>query len=154
MVDRLTQEARSALMARIRSRHTKPELRVRSIAHRLGFRFSLHRGDLPGSPDLVFPKFGAIIFVHGCFWHRHRKCGMESVPKTRTPYWMEKFRRNVERDAAARRRLRRLGWRVLTIWECEIRDESKTGRKIGRFLRPEGRNAMASPGRRKRSGGK
>jgi DNA mismatch endonuclease (patch repair protein) len=154
MVDSLTQEARSALMARIRSRDTKPELLVRSIAHRLGFRFSLHREDLPGSPDLVFPKFRAVIFVHGCFWHRHGNCAKASVPATRTLYWLEKFRRNVERDDAARRGLRRLGWRVLTIWECEIRDESKTSRKIGHFLRPKGRNGMPPAGRRKRSGGK
>jgi DNA mismatch endonuclease, patch repair protein len=148
MVDRLTRELRSALMARVRSRDTAPERQVRSIAHRLGFRFRLHRRDLPGSPDVVFPKFGALIFVHGCFWHRHKNCKRASIPATRTSYWMAKFSRNIERDAIARRRLRKLGWRVLTLWECEIRDGSKTGRRIERFLRHPKGPAISSSGRR------
>jgi DNA mismatch endonuclease, patch repair protein len=121
-------------MSRVRRKGTEPELVVRKTAHRLGFRFVLHRKDLAGYPDIVFPKYRAVIFVHGCFWHRHGDCRKASIPKTRRKYWTRKFERNVARDAAARRTLRQSGWRVLTIWECQARHEARLARKIKDFL--------------------
>ncbi len=135
MVDRLSPERRSALMARVKSTNTKPELVVRSIAHRLGYRFRLHKRDLPGTPDLVFPRLRVAIFVHGCFWHRHENCSKASMPGTRVFFWKAKFQRNVARDAAARHALKRQGWRVLTIWECHLKNVPTTERKIEKFLR-------------------
>jgi DNA mismatch endonuclease (patch repair protein) len=134
MVDRLTPTRRSALMARVRSRDTGPELFVRRVAHRLGYRFRLHQRDLPGTPDLVFPRLRSVIFVHGCFWHRHRNCKKSSTPGTRVAFWMEKFSRNIKRDAAARRALWRNGWRVLTIWECQLKRPVSIESKIAKFL--------------------
>ena len=109
-------------MSRIHSKDTQPELRVRSLLHRMGFRFRLHRKDLPGSPDIVLPKHGLVIFVHGCFWHRHEKCKGASQPKTHMEFWQAKLERNMRRDQINERRLVALGWRVLTIWECQTRD--------------------------------
>lgn len=114
--------ARSELMRRVRAADTKPEMIVRRLAHSLGLRFRLHRRDLPGSPDLVFPKFRSVVFVHGCFWHRHPGCSRASTPKTRTEFWNAKFERNVARDARVVRQLRNAGWNVYTIWECETRN--------------------------------
>lgn len=107
-------------MASIRGKNSKPELVVRSLAHRLGLRFSLHRKDIPGTPDLVFPRHRAVILVNGCFWHQHR-CRRGSMPKTRIDYWARKLKDNVARDKRVRRSLHRHGWRVLTVWECELR---------------------------------
>lgn len=135
MVDRLTPERRSRLMSKVRSRDTKPELLVRSLVHRHGYRFRLHRRDLPGSPDLVFSSRRAIIFVHGCFWHRHPGCRKATVPGTRREFWRKKFARNVKRDKIVRETLEQDGWRVLTVWECETRDVEKLGRRITYFLR-------------------
>lgn len=134
MVDRIGAEHRSWNMSRIRGRDTKPELLVRSLLHRLGYRFRLHRKDLPGKPDIVFPGRDAIIFVHGCFWHRHKGCPETTTPKTRTAFWRKKFAGNVERDAKAQRQLRRMGWRVKVIWQCQTRDESRLTAKLERFL--------------------
>jgi DNA mismatch endonuclease, patch repair protein len=125
---------RSALMARVRGKDTKPELVVRRIAHSLGYRFRLHTRALPGTPDLVFPRLRSIIFVHGCFWHRHLNCRRTTDPKTRVSYWQTKFRENVERDRRKRRELKALGWRVLTIWECQTLDTSKLERRLRNFL--------------------
>jgi DNA mismatch endonuclease (patch repair protein) len=122
-------------MAGIRTKNTTPELKVRTVAHRLGYRFRLHRKDLPGSPDLVFPRLKAAVFVHGCFWHRHKGCGKSSIPGTRTEFWTEKLTRNVARDAAATERLRRAGWRVLVIWECETKDALEIAGKLKPFLK-------------------
>ncbi|WP_291623191.1 very short patch repair endonuclease [Bradyrhizobium sp.] len=122
-------------MARVRRTGTEPELRVRSIAHRLGFRFRVNRSNLPGSPDLVFPKYRAVIFVHGCFWHRHIQCHRASTPTTRASYWVEKFNRNVARDSRVKRELRREGWRVLVLWECEINEAGHVSRQLLKFLR-------------------
>lgn len=113
---------RSALMARIGPRNTKPEILVRRAAHRLGYRFRLYRADLPGTPDLVFPSRRVVIFVHGCFWHRHRGCSRCTAPKTRSAYWQAKFDANEARDARQIAELRELGWRVYVIWECEALD--------------------------------
>lgn len=134
MADWLTRAERSALMARIRVAHTAPELVVRRLSHRLGYRFALHRKDLPGSPDLVFPRLRCIVFVHGCFWHRHINCRKASLPATRRVFWAEKLACNVARDAAACRRLRREKWHVLVIWECETKDETKLSKKLKSFF--------------------
>lgn len=122
MADRISPERRSANMSVVRGRDTGPEMIVRRTAHSLGLRFRLHRRGLPGTPDLVFPKYRTVIFVHGCFWHRHDGCPKASVPKTRTEFWQAKFDRNVARDQAAVEALEEGGWRVIVIWECETRD--------------------------------
>ncbi len=112
-------------MGRIRSRDTGPEVAVRSALHRLGFRFRLHGKSLPGKPDIVLPKWKHVILVHGCFWHRHAGCKMAYTPKSRTDFWLEKFRQNVARDEVIRNELKRLGWSVSTIWECEIENPQR-----------------------------
>lgn len=109
-------------MSRIRSKDTKPEKIVRSLLHRMGYRFRLHRKDLPGKPDIVLPKYRTVIFVHGCFWHRHPGCKGATTPKSRTEWWQAKFDRNVTRDRAHRQELLARGWRVITVWECETKD--------------------------------
>ena len=111
-------------MARVRGKDTAPELRVRRIAHRMGLRFRLHRRDLPGTPDLVFPKHRLAVFVHGCFWHRHPGCGRASTPSTRPEFWQAKFDGNVERDRRRQAELIALGWTVLVLWECELKDDA------------------------------
>lgn len=120
-MDIVTPEKRSQMMSGIRGKNTKPELAVRSVAHRLGLRFRLHVKDLPGRPDLVFPKHRTVVFVHGCFWHRH-DCRLAAMPKTRTDFWLAKFSANVARDRRCRMELEVRGWKVLEIWECEVRD--------------------------------
>lgn len=121
MVDIVDAATRSRMMAGIRGKDTKPELVLRRGLHALGFRYVLHNRKLPGSPDLVFPKHHAVVFVHGCFWHRHEGCRYASVPSTRPDFWREKFERNVERDRNAMRLLRHHGWRVAVVWECAMR---------------------------------
>jgi DNA mismatch endonuclease (patch repair protein) len=134
-VDKLSKAERSENMRRIRSRNMKPELIVRSLTHRLGYRFRLHRKDLPGKPDLVFASRMKVIFVHGCFWHQHEGCIDSRLPKTNADYWHPKLRRNVERDAASIRALQTAKWRSLVIWECETKDEQRVAKKINRFLK-------------------
>lgn len=121
MTDRLSPERRSALMSHVKSKDTGPEKIVRSWLHRHGYRFRLHRKDLPGSPDIVLSKYRTVVFVHGCFWHRHPGCRRASRPSTNVEFWERKFRTNVERDAVVRKRLEALGWKVVVIWECETR---------------------------------
>ncbi|WP_230532198.1 very short patch repair endonuclease [Microvirga roseola] len=121
MVDRIDKARRSALMGRIRAKNTSPELAVRRAAHAAGLRFRLHRKDLPGRPDLVFPRYRLVVFVHGCFWHRHQGCPKCTDPKTNAEFWSAKLAANVERDARIEQELRSLGWRVEIIWECETR---------------------------------
>lgn len=118
-MDRLSPRDRSELMGRIRGKDTVPEMVVRRLVHELGYRFRLHRRDLPGTPDLVFPRHGKIILVHGCFWHRHRCSKGRSLPVTNEDRWQRKFKRNVARDCSVRRDLHRLGWDVLVVWECQ-----------------------------------
>ena len=118
-MDRLTKQHRSWNMSRIRGKDTKPELLVRSMLHRMGFRFRLHRKELPGKPDIVLPAYRTVIFVHGCFWHRHPGCRFAYNPRSRVDFWQAKFRRNVERHEEVERALDALGWRVVVIWECE-----------------------------------
>jgi DNA mismatch endonuclease (patch repair protein) len=122
MTDRLDREKRSWNMSRIRSTDTKPEIAVRKALHAAGFRFRLHVRDLPGKPDIVLPKWKTIVFVHGCFWHRHKGCKDTTTPKTRTGWWLEKFKKNVTNDQKKRQALKTLGWRVVIIWECETKD--------------------------------
>jgi DNA mismatch endonuclease Vsr len=138
--DVLTPEQRSRCMSRIRSRDTKPEMLVRSLVHALGYRFRLQRRDLPGRPDLVFPRLRKIIFVHGCFWHQH-KCRFGRVaPATNARFWAEKRSGTVARDRRARRALAKLGWSVLVIWECETKAGlAKLTTKLARFLKPNHR---------------
>ncbi len=126
--------ARSALMSRVRAKNTKPEIVVRRLAHVLGYRFRLHRSDLPGTPDLVFPWSRKVIFVHGCFWHRHRGCSRTTTPKTRVAYWKEKFKQNTKRDISKEHALKSLGWDILVVWECETFDSDKLSDRIATFL--------------------
>ena len=119
MTDTISPARRSWNMSRIRSKNTKPEMIVRSALHKMGYRFRLHRKDLPGTPDIVLPKYKTVIFVHGCFWHRHRGCKNCSTPKSRTSFWSRKFQDNVERDKTYAEKLTGLGWQVIVIWECE-----------------------------------
>ncbi|HOM53866.1 MAG TPA: DNA mismatch endonuclease Vsr [Phycisphaerae bacterium] len=120
-MDRLSQERRSWNMSRIRSRNTRPEQLVRSLLHRLGFRFRLCTGDrVFGRPDIVLPKYRTVIFVHGCFWHRHQRCRYAYTPKSRIDFWERKFAANIARDKEVSKRLRREGWRVVIVWECDL----------------------------------
>lgn len=129
--------ARSALMARIRPVDTKPEMVVRRLSHGLGYRFRLHQRNLPGTPDLVFPRMRKAIFVHGCFWHRHLGCKKSSMPKTRVAFWTQKFADNIARDARKEEELVSMGWRIMIIWECEIGDIVTLRSKIQAFLSAE-----------------
>ncbi|CDX24415.1 DNA mismatch endonuclease of very short patch repair [Mesorhizobium plurifarium] len=130
MHDRLTATERRDHMRRIRKVDTKPELAVRRAAHAAGLRFRLHRTDLPGSPDLVFPGRRTALFVHGCFWHQHEGCRLSRQPKTRLEYWGPKLRRNRERDQQVGASLEELGWHVMTVWECEIADSAMLDRRV------------------------
>lgn len=112
-------------MSRIRSKDTKPELIVRSQLHKMGYRFRLHRNDLPGKPDIVLPKYKTVIFVHGCFWHRHKGCKRCTTPSTNTDYWIPKFERRIEKDRSDKKELKKLGWNIIVIWECKVKNTSK-----------------------------
>ncbi len=121
-------------MGRVRSKDTGPELIVRRLVHAMGFRYRLHGKDLPGRPDLVFRRRGKVIFVHGCFWHRHDGCVLARLPKSRTDFWLPKLEANKERDERNRRDLKRSGWKVLTVWECQLSRVELLRKKIRRFL--------------------
>ena len=138
MTDIVDSRQRSVWMAGVRARDTAPELAVRRIAHRMGLRFRLHRKDLPGCLDTVFPKHRLAVFVHGCFWHRHEGCRHASTPKSRIAFWMEKFAANVARDARQKAALRTLGWRVLVIWGCETGDKAAVERKLTALIQRNG----------------
>ncbi len=124
MTDHVTHDKRSQIMASVGTENTGPELTVRSALHRLGFRFRLHRKDLPGSPDLVFPKLGKVVFVNGCFWHGHR-CRYGRLPKSRVEYWRRKIETNKERDRRVKGELRKLGWKAIVVWQCQLRRDPK-----------------------------
>lgn len=135
MTDIVDSQRRSELMAGIKGKNTKPELIVRAMAHKLGLRFRLHRKDLPGRPDVVFPKYKLAIFVHGCFWHQHAGCSIAHIPKTRSDYWVGKFQRNIFRDQRNEETLRSLGWHVLIIWECETRKPDMVQQRLAAAVR-------------------
>ncbi|MCK1580684.1 DNA mismatch endonuclease Vsr [Bradyrhizobium sp. 168] len=120
MADRVSREKRSAMMAAVRGKNTAPEMLVRRAAHRIGLRYRLHDRRFPGRPDLVLPKWKTVIFVNGCFWHRHNGCRLTTSPKTNKSFWQRKFRDNKRRDALNYERLKVMGWRVIVLWQCEI----------------------------------
>ena len=134
MADKLSARQRSWNMSRIRSRDTNPELAVRRSLRRLGYRYRLHRNDLPGKPDIVLPKHRIVIFVHGCFWHQHAGCIDCSNPKTNIKYWSPKLLANLQRDRKNRRTLRRLGWTAIVIWECQTQRTEQLRDRLSRKL--------------------
>ncbi|MEI9926236.1 MAG: very short patch repair endonuclease [Bradyrhizobium sp.] len=132
MVDRLTPSRRSWLMSRVRGKNTTPELRVRKVAHALGLRFRIHRADLPGKPDIIFPSRRLAVFVHGCYWHRHPNCAKASAPSS--SFWAKKFASNVRRDLRVQSELKSLGWKVVVIWECETKKPKALKSIVGRRI--------------------
>jgi DNA mismatch endonuclease (patch repair protein) len=132
-----TPEQRSFNMSRIRSKDTKPELLVRRLLHHKGYRFRLHRHDLPGSPDVVLPKYNTLIYVHGCFWHRHEGCRFATTPDNNAEKWQRKFQENILRDQKNREEAQRLGWLPIVVWECETRDPELLASRLGTMLRQQ-----------------
>lgn len=139
VADVVNRSTRSRMMASIRATNTKPELRLRQALHRLGFRFRLHDKRLPGTPDLVLRRHRAVIFVHGCFWHRHEGCHWCTTPSSNVPFWTKKFAGNIARDRVRRDALRQAGWRVATVWECALRghEGERTVSDLSRWLRSD-----------------
>jgi len=135
-MDILSKERRSWNMSRIRGKNTVPERVVRSALHRMGYRFRLHRPDLPGKPDIVLRRYNTVILVHGCFWHRHKGCKFAYTPKSRKRFWKQKFERNVQRDHQVKRLLKSRGWRVCVIWECETESDKLLSRRLLEVLEP------------------
>ena len=133
-MDNLSKQDRSERMSRVRAADTKPEMRVRRLVHAMGYRYRLHSNRLPGCPDMVFPKLRKIIFVHGCFWHRHKGCALARLPKSNLGFWVPKLNGNRERDLRSNKALRRAGWRIKVIWECQTANLQKLERSIERFL--------------------
>ena len=123
-------EQRSRNMSAIKSKNTKPEIKVRKVLHSMGYRFRLHSKNLPGSPDIVLPKFKTVIFVHGCFWHRHENCKYASTPKIRQEFWNKKFTENIKRDSEIQDKIKNLDWRSVVIWECETKNIDNLRDKI------------------------
>lgn len=134
MVDKVAPEVRSRIMAQVKSKGMKPEMQVRRLLHGLGYRYRLHRTDLPGKPDLVFQGRRKVIFVNGCFWHFHPGCRRVRIPATNRGYWLAKLKRNRARDERNLETLRHNGWKVLTVWECQLRDLRKTTERLIAFL--------------------
>ena len=134
-MDSLSPKHRSWNMSRIKSRDTKPELIVRSMLHRRGYRFRLHRNDLLGKPDIVLPRYKKIIFVHGCFWHRHEGCRYAYNPKSRVEFWQDKFVSNIKRDQKVQDALIQLGWEIYVIWECETKKKEMLDKKLDEIFR-------------------
>jgi DNA mismatch endonuclease, patch repair protein len=133
-MDVFSREKRSQIMSRVSGKNTKPEIAVRSSLHNMGYRFRLHRKDLPGKPDITLPKYKKVIFVHGCFWHGHADCHRSKRPTTNQEFWCEKLDKNIERDKAAVNALKQLGWEVMTVWTCEVNDTNKLKIKLISFL--------------------
>ena len=134
MTDTMTKKQRSKCMSLIKSKNTRPEIAVRQLVHRMGYRFRLKPRKLPGSPDIVLTRHRAVIFVHGCFWHRHRDCRFSYMPKSREAFWRKKLEANVHRDRRAMQELRKLGLKPLVIWACQISDSYRLQRRIMDFL--------------------
>jgi DNA mismatch endonuclease (patch repair protein) len=141
MADNRSPESRSALMSRIGGKDTAPELMVRRLLFALGYRFRLHRRDLPGTPDIVLPTRKKVIFVNGCFWHAHG-CRIGRPPKSRQEFWLPKLGKNRAKDARNRRALRNLGWGVLTLWQCETKSQDRLAAQLRSFLGPPGKNPI------------
>jgi DNA mismatch endonuclease (patch repair protein) len=146
-VDIMTATERSKRMSLIRSKDTKPELLVRKLVHAMGYRYRSHDPGLPGRPDIVFKSRQKVIFVHGCFWHLHRRCPNSRPPKSKLDYWRPKLEGNVTRDRRVRGRLRRLGWQRLVVWECELQDRERLMSKIKKFLGTRNNSLRESPTR-------
>ena len=121
-MDHLSKEKRSWNMSRIRSKNTRPEKTVRSLLHKMGYRFRIHAKDLPGTPDIKLTKYRTVIFCHGCFWHQHPGCTRTTIPKTNTEYWKKKFSRNIQIFENSKRELEKTGWKVIVVWECETKN--------------------------------
>lgn len=134
MVDTVSRGKRTEIMSSVKQRHTKPELIVRKLLHKLGYRFRLHSKNLPGTPDIVLPRYKSAIFVHGCFWHQHVDCPKSRRPSTNTDYWERKLDENIERDRRKESELVNKGWKVLTIWQCQLKDMSKLEINLKRIL--------------------
>lgn len=141
----MAQMTTSERMARVRSKDTAPEMIVRRLAHGMGYRYRLHPKELPGSPDLVFRSRKKVVFVHGCYWHRHSGCRRASTPATRQDYWQAKFDRNVARDARTAAELEAAGWEVLVVWECETKDRDALRDRLDSFLSPTARPECPTP---------
>lgn len=137
MTDIFSTQKRSWIMSRIKGFDTKPEMIVRSFVHRMGFRFRVHRRDLPGNPDIVLPRLGKVIFVHGCFWHGHKRCHRSKRPTTNSTFWNKKLDANMERDKIFRRELIKMGWKVLVVWQCNTNNPTYLLEKLERFLYEE-----------------
>ncbi|MFZ5883140.1 MAG: very short patch repair endonuclease [Chloroflexota bacterium] len=140
MTDTLTPPERSKRMSRIRAKDMRPEMLVRRLVHGMGYRYRLHVSNLPGKPDLVFPGRKKIIFVHGCFWHRHEGCSLARLPKTRLDFWLPKLESNRQRDKRVLEQLQALGWDVLVVWECELKAHARLMEKLRNFLEGTGEN--------------
>ena len=122
-------------MRQVKGRDTSPEKIVRSLLHRMGYRFRLQRDDLPGKPDIVLPRFKTVVFVNGCFWHRHSGCKRATTPATNVDYWQTKFARTVARDARNQAELEKMGWRVVIVWECELKDKTTLEKRLDDYLK-------------------
>ena len=133
-MDKLSQKRRSEIMGQVKGKDTTPELRARRALHEMGYRFRLHRNNLPGKPDIVLPKYRLCIFVNGCFWHQHPGCRRATIPSSNIDFWVAKLARTKERDAQNIEELSKLGWRVLVVWECETKDTGTLRQKIKNFL--------------------
>ncbi len=133
--DHLSEERRSWNMSRIKGKNTSSELKVRKVLHAMGYRFRLHRKDLPGKPDIIIGKYKTVIFVHGCFWHRHKNCNYCTTPTGNRDFWLKKFEGNVLRDKKNQKKLRELGWKVFVVWQCETINPEKIEKKLSGFMR-------------------
>ena len=142
MADIVDRKTRSRMMASIKGRNTRPEMALRKALHSLGFRYRLHDRKLPGHPDLVFPKYKAVVFVHGCFWHRHAGCRYATTPASNMEFWERKFYENIKRDSRNMEELLKSGWRVAVVWECALKDEDAetVAREVARWLSNGGRD--------------
>ncbi len=133
-MDVVNKQTRSKMMSNIKSKNTKPELTIRSLLHQKGFRFRIHDKNLPGKPDIVLKKYNAVIFIHGCYWHRHENCKLASTPRQNVEFWNKKFSDNMRRDSEVFYQLKLLGWRTAVIWECSIRDKKNLPDYVDRLV--------------------